>query len=314
MKTDAESIKEYFSGYLDVVEDNGYSYLYRFGKKQREFYENEGGYFGTQSRYSAGIKLSARKCTAVSFEVNCKSSDKKLFSVGVIHGGTEENYMFGRGESRIELTFADEDVTVYFPYDAEIGVKNIKIGGASGKTGKNILSFGDSITQGYMLTESAAAYPSELGRRFGADVYNFGIGGYFIRGGILNELDHLPRPQMITFAYGTNDWHFENDYTKDLPGIFSRLHEKYNDMPIFVILPIARRSEKTETTKFGTLEQVREKIAAEAKKYDNFYVLSCGGKIDTDNDLCADGIHPNNCGMRKLGKYLTDEIADLNLD
>ena len=308
MQTDAESIREYFTGYLDVVQNNGYSFLYRFGKAQREFYEKEGGYFGAQSRYSAGIKLSALKCTEVSFEINCISSDKELYSVGVIHNGTEENYMFSKGESSIELTFDSEEVTVYFPYDAEIGIKNIKINGIPGKTGKNILSFGDSITQGYMLTESAAAYPSELGRRFDADVYNFGIGGYFIRSGILNELDCLPQPYMVTFAYGTNDWHFENDYTRDLPEIFLRLHEKYDNIPVFVILPIARKSEKTEITKLGTLAQVREVIAAEAEKYDNFYVLNCGGKINPDDDLYTDGIHPNNSGMRKLGKYLTDEI------
>lgn len=310
MDNDEKIIKKYFSGYVDTVFNDCYCYLYRFGRSQREFYEKEGGYYGLQSFFGAGIKIAVDNCTAISFDMLCNRSDKEQFSIGIVYNGKQtENYMFDKGSTSAEFKFGGDDIELYFPYDAELGLKNIKIiGDPVEPKSRKILSFGDSITQGYMLTESAAAYPSELGRRFNADIYNFGIGGYFIRNGILNELDSLPKPWAVTFAYGTNDWHFEQDYKKDLPDIFKRLHDTYKDIPICVILPIARRSEKNEVTKEGTLEDVRRHIAAESEKYANFIIIKCGAKIDVENELYTDGIHPNNLGMRRLGRLIADEI------
>ncbi len=312
MINDDRVIERFFTGYLDIVKEDGYSFLYRFGAKQRAFYDNEGEFYGAQSRFAAGIMISASECEKISFDIICKSAERYSFSI--IHDGIEEECVFEKAEDHLERAFHKEDVSLYFPHGAEIGIKNIEVIGNCCKTSKNILSFGDSITQGYLITEPAAAYTAELGRRFRANVYNFGVSGYFIRKEVLNELDVMPKPYMVTFAYGTNDWHFEKDYTADLPEVFAKLHEKFSDVPIFVILPIARADEKTVVNQLGTLTQVREVIAAEAAKYNNFYVLRCGNQIDPSLDLCPDGIHPHSDGMRKLGRCLTKEIrADLQL-
>ncbi len=312
MINDDRTIEEFFTGYLEVVKDGEYNFLYRFGMKQRAFYEKEGEFYGMQSRFAAGIVLSASECEKISFDIICKSAEK--YSLSVIHDGIEEERVFEKAKNHLELAFHKEDVSLYFPHGAEIGVRNIEVIGNCCKASRNILSFGDSITQGYLITEPAAAYTAVLGRQFHANVYNFGVSGYFIRKGILNELDVMPKPFMVTFAYGTNDWHFEKDYTADLPEVFAKLHEKFSDVPIFVILPIARMDEKTVVNKLGTLTQVREAIAAEAARYNHFYVLRCGNQIDPSADLCPDGIHPHSDGMRKLGRCLTKEIrADLQL-
>lgn len=313
MQCDEKIIKDYFSGYTDVVNDEGYWYMYRFGKAQRDFYQNEGGYYGDQSRYTAGIKFSAKCCKSISFDINCKSCGGDTFSVGVVYAdGKEENHIFAKETNKAELLFDKEDIVLYFPYNAELGIKNIIVdAGAPLVNPRKMLCFGDSITQGYMLTESAVAYPSQMGRHFDADIYNFGIGGYFIRKEVLNEIDALPQPWAVCFAYGTNDWHFENDYLADLPDMFALLNRKYSDIPIFVILPIARKSESHEVTKMGTLRQVRNNIEAEAEKYDNFYVLKSGIKIDTDTELYTDGIHPNDIGVKRLGSLLISEIEEV---
>ena len=303
---DDKALEEFFTGYIEVIKDGEYNFLYRFGTKQREFYEKEGEFYGMQSRFAAGIMLSASECEKISFDIICKSAEK--YSLSIIHDGLEEECVFERAENHLELVFDKEDVSLYFPHGAEIGVKNIEVIGKCCKSSRNILSFGDSITQGYLITEPAAAYTAELGRQFHSNVYNFGISGYFISKGILNELDAMPRPYMVTFAYGTNDWNFEKDYTADLPEMFAKLHEKFSDVPIFIILPISRSDEKTVVNKLGTLTQVRVTIAAEAAKYNNFYVLRCGLQIDTSTDLCPDGIHPLSDGMRKFGRYLANEI------
>ena len=42
MINDDRTIEEFFTGYLEVVKDGEYNFLYRFGMKQRAFYEKEG--------------------------------------------------------------------------------------------------------------------------------------------------------------------------------------------------------------------------------------------------------------------------------
>ena len=312
MNLDKKTIENYFSGYLEAEFENGYYFLYRFGIEQRSFYTKEGGFYGNQSHYQAGIKINVDNCTEISFDFVIRSEGTEEISFGAVYAdGREENYRFDSSIQKAVFSFKGESVNVYFPYNARIGIKNIEIcGDIPMKTERNILSFGDSITQGYMITEAALAYPSVLGRAFKADVYNFGIGGYFIRSGILNELDKLPRPWIITFAYGTNDWHFEQDYKKELPDIFRRIHNKYPDTPVFVILPITRRNESMRRSS-GFLENVRNDLEDEAAKYHNFYVISSGKKLDAGAHLFDDGIHPNNDGMRYLGRLIAEDIAEI---
>ncbi len=95
-----------------------------------------------------------------------------------------------------------------------------------------------------------------------------------MREGILNELSVLPKPWIITFAYGTNDWHFEKNYKQSMEAVFKMLADKYPQTPVFILLPIARSCE-TDKMKYGTLQ---------------------------------DGTHPNNEGMRYLGKKVTEDI------
>lgn len=310
-KTDMSAIQEYFTGYLDVVFEDGYYFLYRFGEAQRKFYDGEGEFYGRQSRYCAGIKINAEKCRKIEFDFICKKSEIESFVIGISHSNGEvQGHRVGKDDGHVQFLFNDENVILYFPYDAELGFKNIDIIAERGyKSERIIAAFGDSITQGYMSENPSVTYLSYIAEKLRADAYNFGVSGYFMRKGILGELEQIPKPWIILFAYGTNDWHFEQNYQDELPGVFVELHKCFADTPVFVILPIARMSENTEINKNGKLEDVRNFIETEAKKYDNFYVIKRGTELDVEKELRYDGIHPNDEGMMHLGDVVFEEIS-----
>ncbi len=299
---------KFFSGYIETEVQYGYTFFYRFSKVQREYYKSEKEYYGIQSHCPAGVKLSIANCKRVSFDFICKTENEEI-NLGIItKNGEDKTYKMDKTTGKVDLEFGGADVVLYLSYNAYLGIKNLDIeGDAMPKKEKTIFSFGDSITQGYCTNEPAHTYPMKLSRTLDAEVYNFGISGFYMEKGILNDIELLPKPDMITLAYGTNDWSYERDYREGLEHIFKELNIKYADTPIFIWLPIIRGDGKNKL-KFGTLEDVREDIRNEARKYSNFILLEDGMKMDLDSDFMDDLTHPNAKGMRALGELIAAEI------
>lgn len=310
MNRDEQIIGKYFSGYIDISEEDGYYHLYRFKQPQREYYASKGEWFGLQSHCQAGIRIEVDNCTRVAFDFVCKTAEVTEASFDVIHAdGSEEEFKFPLVGGRAEFSFDGENIVIYFCYKHNVGIKNIEVcGDEPQNTDRNILAFGDSITQGYVIEKSAFAYPVTLAKAFDTDFYNFGISGYYLDPGVLNELELLPKPWIITFAYGTNDWEYENNgYRENIIACFKRLYEKYPDTPICVVLPLKRIEDGTKKNGIF-VEDIRNDLRTEAAKYPNFYVMECGSKLDIAKHTCEDGLHPNDEGMRFIGKLLAEEI------
>ena len=92
--------------------------------------------------------------------------------------------------------------------------------------------------------------------------------------------------------------------------IFDVISKKFPGVPVFVILPAARKTQN-DVKISGTLEDVRKIIEEKAKTYDNFYVLVCGRKIQSERDLSSDGIHPHTEGMDFYAGMILDEIKNV---
>ncbi len=304
---------QYFTGYVDVELEDDFYFLYRFSREQRAFYQSELDWFGLMSRCQAGMKICVDHCSLISFDFKCKKQMKgEVCFESVTKDGAVRRHVFSVTEElgRAEMYFDKEDVMVYFPYAVQMGIKNVVIhGDAAAKKERVILSFGDSITQGFTTEEPSQTYPSILGRDFDADVYNFGISGFVMKIGILNDIKYLPTPWIITFAYGTNDWAYEREYQEDMQSIFYELAMQYPTVPIFILVPIARGNE-TECLKYGTLEDVRNSLCLEASKYPNFKVLESGRDMNIEMHFLEDATHPNSIGMRYLGDKISADIAE----
>ena len=74
---------------------------------------------------------------------------------------------------------------------------------AAGKV--DLVFIGDSITQGMDARGPASAYAVQLARVLDVELLNQGVGGHIFDLDALD--DELPyHPDIITIAYGTNDW------------------------------------------------------------------------------------------------------------
>ncbi len=311
MNGDVQIIQDYFSGYIDIAKKDDYFFLYRFGQTQRNYYTEEGPFYGKQAHCGAGICISVKSCQRISFDFVCgsASSDHDVVFESVNEQGKMSLFSFPRDGEHAEFEFDHENVVLYFSYFSEIGIRNIQIiGEAPIQKNRVILSYGDSITQGYMTGHPAISYPSVLARAFDAEIYNMGISGYFIRKGILNDIEKYPTPWMITVSYGSNDWNFEKDYMNEVPWVFEKIHKLYPHVPVCILLPIVRVTEK-EHKRFGTLEDVRNDLRKEAAKYPNFTVINSGATMRLKEHFDSDGIHPNDSGMHYFGEALVRDIS-----
>lgn len=67
-----------------------------------------------------------------------------------------------------------------------------------------ILSYGDSITQGYDALFPSYSYINRFSMYLDAFIYNKAIGGDIFRPALIERKNF--KPDIVTIAYGTNDW------------------------------------------------------------------------------------------------------------
>ena len=311
---DKHTIEKFFGGYVEIEENSGYLCLYRFSSAQRAFYNNQGGFFGSRSRFQSGVYAHIKDCEKITFDFKVfTNSMEGIFFEIVNENGNREQICFTESKARFEVEFSKETVWIYFPYYAEVGIRNIEIvGDEVAKPLKKIYCFGDSITQGYFSQHQAISYPQVLGRELGAETFNFGIGGYYFDNRVLRDLDSLEKPYAVTISFGTNDWHFEMEYVDEMKETFNKVYEKYKNIPIFVILPAARVTEK-QVKKTGTLDDVRKLIRTEAERYENFTVIDSVCNLDCETMLTEDGVHPNDKGTEFLAECVLEKIRSVLL-
>ena len=83
-------------------------------------------------------------------------------------------------------------------------------------------------------------------------------------------------------------------------------------MAVFVILPIWRgREDDDEVFELGTLQSVRDRIAAEAAKYPNMTVIDAKNFVPHYEDFFGDKVlHPNAMGMSQYALHLFAALKD----
>lgn len=206
-------------------------------------------------------------------------------------------------------------VTVYLPYLAEGHVQQVELADGSSfrpaKQKKKWVVFGDSITNGSQSEYPSMTYISQTARQLDAETFNFAIGGESF-----NEEKLIPGSypdcDFVTIAYGTNDFnrHTAESFAQHMGGFFRKAAEEFGAVPIFVQLPIWRQAEEDgEAYGIGTLQSVRDAIAAEAAKYPNMVVIDAKDFVPHLHEFFMDEVlHPNALGMSQYARHLTEAM------
>lgn len=180
--------------------------------------------------------------------------------------------------------------------------------------GKTIMFFGDSITEGVRALNMNAdsngnsashSYPFYCAKALGAVPINVGFAASGTVGAgsfapclvAIDQLsahrttDELPAPDVVVMAHGHNDVHFkESDVTPRYNAVLDRLHEKYPDAKLFVLIPYSQTHADT--------------IRACCEGRDYITIIETEGW----DPATTDGVHLSAIGARSAGKKLAAEL------
>lgn len=205
-----------------------------------------------------------------------------------------------------------KELCLYFPQHAKAVLSSVEVNGEVWPVKKKsgtILAFGDSITSGSLGQKVSSSYVMTLADRLGMNGINQGVPGYTFQPGSLNGLEHCPiKPELITVAYGTNDWGFcstKEEVDGNIKAYFKRVNEIFPNVPKIVITPIWRVDEADESY-YGSFQSIRETIRREAEAMDHVLVVPGEDLLPKDLRYLRDGyVHPGDEGQKLYGEKLS---------
>jgi len=236
-----------------------------------------------------------------------------------IDGAYQSAVRLGSGNLTFNIPNPDHQwvqVKIYFPLYKPLCIRNVSINGEWRPTSEKrpaLYAFGDSITQGFISGRPSFSYVAQMAELLGVNALNQGIGGAMYDPHILDDFENLAVPDLITVAYGTNDWRNNpefDDITGRVTGFYERLNQLYPAVPTYVLTPIWR-DDLADVQPSGTFEKVTELIRTTAGAYPQIRLID-GLSVSPHNPTCfADGfLHPNIMGFSYMAPRLYKAMQD----
>ncbi len=325
MKLSLEQIRSIAKGCARVVSEEGKIRLLRFTEAQEKMYFEASKEFYNKTFSTAGVRLEfITNSRTMSLKVDVsRSTSRTFFNHDILVDG-EKRYVLGADlgnspdthmtlEGSYALGDGEKRVCVYFPWSVQSELISLKLDEGSSlvpvEHSRRILLFGDSITHGYNAASPCESYASLLTDVLNAEGCNKGIGGEVFRPELSALADEYT-PDIITVAYGTNDWsgRSKQDFDSACEDFYKNLSALYPTAKIFALAPIWRGN-ADKTTGVGTFEYVAKKLAAVAESLPNVTFINCIDFVPHDPEMFVpDVLHPNSLGFSHYAKALTEEI------
>ena len=336
MKLSVRQIESITKGTVRVEERDGGVVFHRFTAAQEEYYRttNPSFRFYEKSLATAGVRLQFKTNSRHLFlkaELTAGSS-RTYYAFDVFTNGefldsldnfsvveiptvyTSVSLPLGTAEKQFDLGDGEKTVCVYFPWSVAVNLQEVTLDdGATVEpivTSKKLLAFGDSITQGYDALHPSARYIGKLADHLGMEEINKAIGGEIFCP-ILAALSDAFTPDLITVAYGTNDWSGQpRELTEqNCMAFFKVLRESYPNTPITAFTPIWRAN-YTEEKPFGAFSEVAAMIRKAADEAGGVQVVEGFTLVPHDVSYYADGyLHPNDAGFEQYFYGLQEQMG-----
>ncbi|MGH3247072.1 MAG: GDSL-type esterase/lipase family protein [Trebonia sp.] len=224
---------------------------------------------------------------------------------------------------RVPLPERDPDTVVrlYLPEAVEVQLTGLSAVGGNlvpAPRGPLWVVYGDSISQGWSVTEPGLAWPSLVAADLGLDLVNLGFAGS-ARGELLAaDAVGASGADAVALAWGTNSWlSLPTDATMiagTMRLFLTALRQGLPDAPVVVVSPIVRPRGEDTANRFGAslrdlraaLEDAVLRFAADAG--DQRLTLVPGRDLVPAGQL-VDGIHPGDEGQRSLADGVRRHVA-----
>ena len=327
MKLSFEQVKSAARGVARVEEIDGKINFFRFTAAQDAFYARRDKDFHRKSHATSGVILefdTDSRNLGLSVEVSSGSSRRftahSIFAdgkrVGQLGSTIAPDVASECYEGSFDLGSGTKRVKILLPWAACSKLIALTLDDGAGfapvQKEKTVILFGDSITQGYDAEIPENSYASQLVATLDATGINKAIGGEVF----CPELASLPdgvTPDLITVAYGTNDWSQFCRLPEDAAAFYRTLRKTYPSAPIVALAPVWRADwqDRPDHTNFRL---VAEGIAKIAEEVENVRFIDCFGFIPEDTALFSDAyLHPNDEGFRYYAENLIQAILRLHL-
>ena len=310
-----EILKGITTGAVRIWEEDGWFRFSRFTRYQEKLLQQRG--FAPREQASAGMRLEfLTRGGELSFDFEVHpGSGRDYWGLEIAHDGLGMVHLQGKvpdsGHVSHQIPPLEREirVTVYFPNLAALRIRNLQLpeDAVPYTRQKKYLALGDSITQGYDAAHPNQTYVNLLADAWDASVLNQAIGGdVFCPENLDPALDFAP--DIITVAYGTNDWTLQVLQSGAAGEYLDKLTMLYPDVPVFVLLPLWREVEN-ELRGGITLQQGRELLSSWAENRENVFVIDCHHFIPFLPEYFYDGVlHPNDMGYLYYARALEKAV------
>lgn len=326
MKLTQQQIIDITTGYCSYKEENGALRFCRMSKSTAEGFIWENKDHDCKVRATAGIKIDFRTDSAyIAFSVRDvrKGSSRKFWHFDVyvngelyLHAGEKDYETKDSLACKASLDGNLNRIEIFFPYTVNPALESMELSDGAilepVKAPLKALCYGDSITHGYDARFPSQSYVNVMARKLNCEIVNQAIGGAMFNAKTVDAAGDY-KPDFVTIAYGTNDWAkrpgIEN-LCEAADAFFKAVSAQWKGIPVFVILPIWRGNYAQADKPTGDFLACRQRIAAEAEKYDLFHVVDDFDLVPHSPDMFSpDVLHPNDAGFAAYGNRLADFIA-----
>ncbi len=329
MKLTLEQIKRITVGAVRITEEDGAIRFFRFSEEQTEMYKNVRKDFYNKTYSTAGIKLKFKTDSkTLALSVFAKpSSSRYFFDIDIFVDGELKYMLSGNlkdGEEisnktasgSYDLGEGEKTVCIYMPWSVDTRICALELDDGASLVpvaySRKMLIFGDSITHGYDAIGPSKAYSSLIADFLDADAVNKGIGGEVFRPELCKIAEDFT-PDVISVAYGTNDWSLTDKETfdKNSEEFYKTLARLYPTAKIISLAPIWRTNCE-RTTAVGTFDYIAKKFNEIAEGIPNMTVIDCYGFLPQDAKMFQDlKIHPSNEGFSYYANGVIEELKKI---
>lgn len=326
MKLHFDEIKKILFGALYTEEKDGLFIAHRFETWQEELFDQTLDYINKplKTKATASMQLDfytdAKRLT-LSYQTVLGSGSNACFTDVYVDGIMRAHEGYFSQEERAEQIDLDltpygtgkKRVTVYLPNLFGMRIRSMVLAEASvvepAQKSCKLLAVGDSITQGYTAVFPSLSYVNVLGRLLNADVLNQGIGGARFEACDI-ERGVSFAPDLITVAYGTNDWSRGRDIETNARAYLKALTALYPTTPVYVILPLWRGDVAKKELAIIPFEETHVILRRVCEGFPTITVVD-GREIvpHFPEFFMPDTLHPNDLGFVLYGENLYRKIA-----
>ena len=326
-KIDLITLKSAVKGALRIYEQDGKVVLRRFTVCQEQFFNATVNYINKQLKCKASTSMVIDFCSQtenIALKADCFIASTRTPCFFDVYCDGKMVGHFGYNEFKddkvsfsVNLPKGDKRITIYLPNLFEANITEFLIDDNAYikpyKNAKKFMFLGDSITQGYVAEYPSKTYANQVARAFDAQALSWAIGGaYFLADDLAEKIDFVP--DVISVAYGTNDWAHGYDILNNATEYFEKLIKTFPSSKIICITPIWRGDlEKRKMTATMPFDKVGDLLEDICKKL-GINVIRGENLVDKmPENFIEDVLHPNDKGFSEYTKNLLESLKEKNI-